>query len=143
VRGGTGSHTLPNYVTRKQTINATLVRGHHAQTWRTARNFLNFIDDSNMPNKTVHYYFLTGEDDIARFDSRQYTVKSKNTKKSRKMTAKTCFLIEAHQLRSNKLSKTIWSVSGTENVNSVISKRSHHSTALWVRCFLHFSGCSL
>jgi hypothetical protein len=37
--GGTGSHTLPNHVTRKRTVNATLARDHHARTRRTARNF--------------------------------------------------------------------------------------------------------
>jgi hypothetical protein len=50
----------------------TLAKGHHAQTRRTARNF--FSHDSSMPNKTVHYYFFTGEDDIARFDSRRYNI---------------------------------------------------------------------
>jgi hypothetical protein len=54
-------------------VNVTLARGHHAQTRHTARNFFNFRYDISMPNKTVHYYFLTGEDDIARFDSWQYT----------------------------------------------------------------------
>jgi hypothetical protein len=67
--GGTGSHTLPNHVTRKQTVNATLARGHHAQTRRTARNFFNLIYNSSTPNKTVHYYFFIREDDIARFNS--------------------------------------------------------------------------
>jgi hypothetical protein len=40
--GGAGSHTLPNHVTRKRTVNATLARGHHAQTRQTARNSLIF-----------------------------------------------------------------------------------------------------
>ncbi len=68
--GGIGSHPLPNHVTRKRTVNATVARCHHAQTRHTARNFFNFIYDSSMPNKTVHYYFLTAEEDIARFNSR-------------------------------------------------------------------------
>jgi hypothetical protein len=42
-------------------VNMTLVRGHHAQTQRNARNFLYF---------TLYQY--TGVDDIARFDSRRY-----------------------------------------------------------------------
>jgi hypothetical protein len=55
--GGTGSHTLPNHMTRKRTVNATLARGHHGETWRTARKFLNFIYDSSTPNNPVPYYF--------------------------------------------------------------------------------------
>ncbi len=39
--GGLGSHRLPNHMTRKQTVNATLSKGHHAQNRRTARNFSN------------------------------------------------------------------------------------------------------
>ncbi len=38
--GGTGSHTLPNHVIG--TVNTTFAKGHHAQTWRTTRNFLMF-----------------------------------------------------------------------------------------------------
>jgi hypothetical protein len=37
--GGAGSHTLPNHVTRKGTVKATLARGHQ----RTARNSLIFL----------------------------------------------------------------------------------------------------
>jgi hypothetical protein len=54
---GTGSHTLPNHVTGKRTVNATLARGHHAQTQRAAKTFLNFVCNSSTPNKTVHYNF--------------------------------------------------------------------------------------
>jgi hypothetical protein len=69
---GAGSHTLSNHVIRKRTVNTTLARGHHAQTRHTSRNFSNLLHDSSMPNETVRYYFLTGEDDTARFDSRRY-----------------------------------------------------------------------
>ncbi len=58
-------------MTRKRIVNATLARGHHADTGCTARNFFNFVYNYSTPNKTVHYY-LTGEDDIARFDSQRY-----------------------------------------------------------------------
>jgi hypothetical protein len=37
--GGVGSHTLPNHVIRKWTVNTTLAKGHHAQTQYTTRNF--------------------------------------------------------------------------------------------------------
>jgi hypothetical protein len=37
--GGAGSHTLPNHVIGKQTVNTSLAKGHHAQTQCTARNF--------------------------------------------------------------------------------------------------------
>ncbi len=65
---GAGSHPLPGHMIRKQTVNTTLTRGHYAQTQRTARNFFNFVYDSSTPNKTVYYYFLTGEDNIVRLD---------------------------------------------------------------------------
>jgi hypothetical protein len=39
---GAGSHTLPNHMIGKRTVNMTLAKGHHAQTWRTARNLLIF-----------------------------------------------------------------------------------------------------
>ncbi len=39
----------------------TLVRGHHARTQRTARNFFNSIYNSSTPNRTEHYYFLVGK----------------------------------------------------------------------------------
>ncbi len=53
-------------------VNTTLARGHHAQTRCTARNFLMFHTVSVRPNKNCTLLFLTGEDDIARFDSRHY-----------------------------------------------------------------------
>ncbi len=37
------------------------------------KNFSNFLHDSSTPNKTVYCYFLTGEDNIVRFDFRRYT----------------------------------------------------------------------
>jgi hypothetical protein len=55
--GGSGSHTLPGHVIRKWMVNTTLARGHPAQTRCTARNFSDFLYDSSMLNKTVHYYF--------------------------------------------------------------------------------------
>ncbi len=60
VLGGTGSHTLPNYVTGKRTVNTTLAKGNHAQTRCTARNCLMFHTAAVRLTKTVHYYFLTG-----------------------------------------------------------------------------------
>ncbi len=59
--GGAGSHPLPGHVIQKQTVNITLARGHHTQTWRTARNVFNIVYDSSTPNKTVHYYFRLGK----------------------------------------------------------------------------------
>ncbi len=56
LRGGTGSHTLPNHVIRKQTVNTTLAKGHHAQTQRTAKIFFMFYTIA-VRLITVHYYF--------------------------------------------------------------------------------------
>ncbi len=53
-------------------VNTTLTKGHHAQTWRTARIFFYVSHGSSMPNKNCTLIFLTGEDDIARFNSRWY-----------------------------------------------------------------------
>jgi hypothetical protein len=50
----------------------TLARGHHAQTWRTDRKFLMFHMVAVRLNKNYTLLFLTGEDNIARFNSRQY-----------------------------------------------------------------------
>ncbi len=72
LRGGTGSHTLPNHMIGKRTVNTTLTKGHHARTQRTAKIFLIFHTIAARPIKTVHFEFLTEEDDIARFDSWQY-----------------------------------------------------------------------
>jgi hypothetical protein len=47
--GGAGSHTLPNHVIRKWTVNMTLAKGHHAETRRTARNSLIFSHKSSTP----------------------------------------------------------------------------------------------
>jgi hypothetical protein len=55
--GGAGSHTLPNHVIRKWTVNMTLVKGYHAQTQQTARNFFMFHMITVWEIKTVHYYF--------------------------------------------------------------------------------------
>ncbi len=41
-------------------VNTTIARGHHAQTWRTARNFLMFHMVAVRLIKTVHYYFWLG-----------------------------------------------------------------------------------
>jgi hypothetical protein len=61
LKGGTGSHTVPNHVIKNQMVNVTLARGHHTQTWRTARNAFHFVYDSSTPNKIVHYYILLGK----------------------------------------------------------------------------------
>jgi hypothetical protein len=55
-------------------VNMTLTMGHHAETWRTARNVLIFHKVAVRPTINCTIFFVTGEDDIARFDSRQYTV---------------------------------------------------------------------
>ncbi len=47
--------------------------GHQAQTRRTARNFLMFHTIAVRLTKYIHCFFVTGEDDIARFDSWRYT----------------------------------------------------------------------
>jgi hypothetical protein len=70
--GGAGSHTSPNQVIRKWMVNMTLSKGHYAQTRHTARKYFNVSHDSSTPYKNLTLLFLTGEDDIARFDSRQY-----------------------------------------------------------------------
>jgi hypothetical protein len=51
----------------------TLTMGHHAETRRTARNFLIFHTIAVRPliNRTL--FIVTGEDDTARFDSRRYS----------------------------------------------------------------------
>jgi hypothetical protein len=51
-------------------VNTTLARGHHAQTWRTARNFLTFHTVAVLLNQNFILLFLTG--DIARLDSQRY-----------------------------------------------------------------------
>ncbi len=58
----------------KQTVNTTLAKGHLVKTRSTDRKFLMFHTISVRLIKTVHYSFLTGEDDIARFNSRRYSV---------------------------------------------------------------------
>jgi hypothetical protein len=57
IAGGTGSHTLPNHMIGKRTVNTTLAKGHHAQTQPTARKFLMFYMIAVRLIKTVHYYF--------------------------------------------------------------------------------------
>jgi hypothetical protein len=71
--GGTGSHTLLNHVTRKQMVKMTFAKDHHAPTRRTARNFLMFHMAAVRLNENCTLLFLTGEDVIARFDSRRYS----------------------------------------------------------------------
>jgi hypothetical protein len=52
LQGWAGSHTLSNHVIGKRMVNTTLAKGHHAQTSRTARNFLLFFShDSSTPKK--------------------------------------------------------------------------------------------
>ncbi len=63
--GGSGSHSLPNHVIGKQMVNTTLPKGPHAQTWRTARNFLIFFYTIAVRPFITLYYFLTGEDDYS------------------------------------------------------------------------------
>ncbi len=53
-------------------VNTTLAKGHHAQTQRTAWNFLFFHIIAVRLNDNGTLLFLTWEDDIARFDSRRY-----------------------------------------------------------------------
>ncbi len=53
-------------------VNKTLAKGHHTQTWHTARNFFMFHTVAVHLYKNCTLLFLTGEDDIARFDSRKY-----------------------------------------------------------------------
>ncbi len=65
LRGGVGSHTLPNNVIGKQMVNMTLAKGHHAQTWLTARKFLMFLMIATH-NENCTLLFLTWEDNIAR-----------------------------------------------------------------------------
>jgi hypothetical protein len=50
----------------------TLVMGHHAETQHTARNFLFFHFIAVRPSTNCTLLFVTGGDDIARFDSRRY-----------------------------------------------------------------------
>jgi hypothetical protein len=54
-------------------VKMTLAKGHHAPTRRTARNFLMFHMPAVRLNENCTLLFLTGEDVIARFDSRQYS----------------------------------------------------------------------
>ncbi len=73
-RGGNGSHTLPNHVTG----NGWSTR--HSRGVITLRpsallEIFYFIShSSSTPNKNCTLLFLTGEDDIARFDSPQYNL---------------------------------------------------------------------
>ncbi len=47
--------------------------GHHAETQRTVKNFLLFTRKQYANNK-LYIIFVTGEDNIARFDSRRYNL---------------------------------------------------------------------
>jgi hypothetical protein len=60
--GGTGSHTLPNHVIVKWTVNTTLVKGHHAQTRRTPRNFLFFHTIAVRPINKLYIIIFDWED---------------------------------------------------------------------------------
>jgi hypothetical protein len=51
----------------------TLAMGHHAEIRCTAKNFLTFHTVAVHPTINCTLFFVTGEDDIARFDSRRYT----------------------------------------------------------------------
>ncbi len=51
----------------------TLVKGHHAQTRRTARNFYFFHTVAVRLINKLYIIICDKEDDIARFDSRRYT----------------------------------------------------------------------
>ncbi len=51
----------------------TLAKGHHAQTRGTARIFLIFHTVAVHLNNNGTLLFVTGEGDIARFNSRRYT----------------------------------------------------------------------
>ncbi len=42
----------------KQDGQTTLAKGHHAQTWHTARKFFRFHTIAVCLIKTVHYYFF-------------------------------------------------------------------------------------
>ncbi len=71
LRGGDGSHTLPNHVTgngRSTQYSQWVIK----PTRRTARNFL-FHTNNSRPLLNIYIVFVTGEDDIARSDSRRYT----------------------------------------------------------------------
>jgi hypothetical protein len=57
-------------------VNMTHVKGHHAETQCTARNFLIFHTIAVRPINNYTLLFVTGEDDIARFDSRRYNNKT-------------------------------------------------------------------
>jgi hypothetical protein len=53
-------------------VNRTLAMGHHAETRLTARNFLIFHMIAVRPTINRTLLFVTGEDNIARFDSLRY-----------------------------------------------------------------------
>jgi hypothetical protein len=61
---GAGSYPTSGHVTRKRTVNTTLARGHHAETWRTARNFF-FFHTLAIGPKLFNIIFLTGEDEYS------------------------------------------------------------------------------
>ncbi len=48
--------------------------GSSSQTRRTARNFLMFHQIAVSLSKYIHCFFVTGEDNIARFDSQRYSI---------------------------------------------------------------------
>jgi hypothetical protein len=54
-------------------VNTTFAKGHHAQTRRTARNFFIFHTVAVHLINNYTLLIVTGEDDIAMFDSRRYS----------------------------------------------------------------------
>jgi hypothetical protein len=70
----------------------TLAKGHHAQTRRTARNLLIFHTVAVRLNNK-RYIIMTGEDDIARFDSRRYS--------NLVCSLGSCNFASSYQVRSN------------------------------------------
>jgi hypothetical protein len=54
--------------------------GHQAQTRCTARNFLMFHTIAVRLTKYIHCFFVTEEDDKARFDSRWYSYPQRGTR---------------------------------------------------------------
>ncbi len=67
--GGADFHPTPGQVTRKQTVNMTLAKDHHAQTRRTDINFLFFSHTSSMPINYTILFFWLGKTNIARTDT--------------------------------------------------------------------------
>jgi hypothetical protein len=73
--GGAGSHTLPNHVIGKWTVNTALTMGHQSRPGALQKFFSNTYGSQYTKCTLNNIIILIGEDDIARFDSRQYTQK--------------------------------------------------------------------